>query len=150
MALIRVEGLFKRFPLTDGKGEFTVLNDVSLTVRAGEVVALLGRSGCGKSTLLRIIAGLIQPSEGRVLSHHQPLRGINRNLAMVFQSFALLPWFTVQDNVELGLAARQLPRMAGGFQALFGALERFSVGAKEWRNAVLITWRSRASGSKSR
>jgi len=110
MTLISVERISKSFPLPDGKGEFTVLNDVSLTVHAGEVVALLGRSGSGKSTLLRIMAGLIQPSQGRVLSHGQPLRGTNRNLAMVFQSFALLPWLTVQDNVELGLAARHVDR----------------------------------------
>jgi len=110
MALIRVEHISKRFPLPDGKGEFAVLNDLSLSVRAGEVVALLGRSGSGKSTLLRIMAGLVQPSEGQVLSHGEPLRGPNRHLAMVFQSFALLPWLTVQDNVELGLAARHVPR----------------------------------------
>ena len=118
MALISVEGISKRFPLPDGKGEFTVLNDVSLTVRSGEVVALLGRSGSGKSTLLRIMAGLIQPSEGQVRSHDQPLRGTNRNLAMVFQSFALLPWLTVQDNVELGLAARHVPRKVRHERAL--------------------------------
>ncbi|MFN9643697.1 MAG: nitrate/sulfonate/bicarbonate ABC transporter ATP-binding protein [Cyanobacteriota bacterium] len=110
MALISVDGVSKRFPLPDRKGEFTVLDDVSLAVRPGEVVALLGRSGSGKSTLLRIMAGLIQPSAGQVLSHGQPLRGTNRHLAMVFQSFALLPWLTVQDNVELGLAARHFPR----------------------------------------
>lgn len=110
MALISVDHISKRFPLPDGKGEFTVLNDVSLTVRSGEVVALLGRSGSGKSTLLRIMAGLIRPSQGQVLCHGEPLRGANRNLAMVFQSFALLPWLTVQDNVELGLAARNVPR----------------------------------------
>jgi NitT/TauT family transport system ATP-binding protein len=110
MALIRAERISKRFPLPDGKGEFTVLKEVSLTVRAGEVVALLGRSGSGKSSLLRIMAGLIPPSEGLVLCHDQPLRGPNRNLAMVFQSFALLPWLTVQDNVELGLTAHHVPR----------------------------------------
>jgi len=110
MTLISVDHVSKAFPLPDGKGDFTVLNDVSLTVKPGEVVALLGRSGSGKSTLLRIMAGLIQPSAGHVLSNGQPLRGTNRNLAMVFQSFALLPWLTVQDNVELGLAARHVPR----------------------------------------
>jgi len=118
MALIRVAQISKRFPLPDGKGEFTVLNEVSLSVRAGEVVALLGRSGSGKSTLLRIMAGLIRPSEGEVLSHGEPLRGANRNLAMVFQSFALLPWLTVQDNVELGLAARHVPRQERRERAL--------------------------------
>ena len=110
MSLIEVQQVCKRFPLPDGKGEFTVLSDVNLTVQPGEVVALLGRSGSGKSTLLRIMSGLIQPSEGEVLSHGQRLRGANRNLAMVFQSFALLPWLTVQQNVELGLEARHVAR----------------------------------------
>jgi NitT/TauT family transport system ATP-binding protein len=118
MSLISVERISKRFPLPDGNDEFTVLNDVSLTVKAGEVVALLGRSGSGKSTLLRIMAGLIQPSQGQVLSHGQPLRGTNRNLAMVFQSFALLPWLTVQENVELGLAARNVGRLERRDRAL--------------------------------
>lgn len=110
MPLISVDHVSKRFPLPDGKGEFTVLDDVSLTVRSGEVVALLGRSGSGKSTLLRIMSGLIRPSQGAVESNGQPLRGANPNLAMVFQSFALLPWLTVLDNVELGLAARHVDR----------------------------------------
>ncbi len=108
--LITVEQVSKHFPLPDGKGEFTVLSHVSLTVRSGEVVALLGRSGSGKSTLLRIMAGLIPPSQGQVLSNNKPLRGANRNVAMVFQSFALLPWLTVQENVELGLEARGVKR----------------------------------------
>ncbi|MEN9237283.1 MAG: ATP-binding cassette domain-containing protein, partial [Thermostichus sp. DG_1_6_bins_120] len=102
-ALIQVEEVYKRFPLPEGKGEFTVLSNISLEVRAGEVVALLGRSGSGKSTLLRIMAGLIPPSQGQVLSNGKPLRGANPDVAMVFQSFALLPWLTVQENVELGL-----------------------------------------------
>ena len=118
MALITVENVSKRFPLPDGKGEFTVLGDVSLVVNAGEVVALLGRSGSGKSTLLRIMSGLIRPSQGVVCSNGQPLRGANPNLAMVFQSFALLPWLTVQDNVELGLAARHVPRQQRRERAL--------------------------------
>lgn len=118
MSLITVENVSKRFPLPDGKGEFTVLGDVSLAVNAGEVVALLGRSGSGKSTLLRIMSGLIRPSQGVVCSNGQPLRGANPNLAMVFQSFALLPWLTVQDNVELGLAARHVPRQQRRERAL--------------------------------
>jgi NitT/TauT family transport system ATP-binding protein len=108
--LITVEGVNKSFPLPSGKGEFPVLSNVSLTVRLGEVVALLGRSGSGKSTLLRIMAGLIPPSQGRVLSNGKPLRGANDDVAMVFQSFALLPWLTVKENVELGLDARGVGR----------------------------------------
>jgi len=108
--LIAVEQVYKSFPLPDGKGEFTVLRDINVTVRSGEVVALLGRSGSGKSTLLRTMAGLLPPSQGRVLSNGKPLRGANNDVAMVFQSFALLPWLTVQQNVELGLEAQGVPR----------------------------------------
>ncbi len=104
--LITVENVHKRFPLPSGKGDFTVLEGVNLTVQAGEVVALLGRSGSGKSTLLRIMAGLMAPSAGTVFSQGQRLKGPNADVAMVFQSFALLPWLTVQENVELGLEAR--------------------------------------------
>jgi NitT/TauT family transport system ATP-binding protein len=77
-----------------------------VNIMPGEVVALLGRSGSGKSTLLRILAGLIHPSRGRVLMKGSPLHGPNPDVAMVFQSFALLPWLTVQENAELGLFAR--------------------------------------------
>lgn len=109
-ALIQVENVYKSFPLPDGKGEFNVLRDINLEVRSGEVLALLGRSGSGKSTLLRIMAGLIPPSQGTVLSNNKPLRGSNHDVSMVFQSFALLPWLTVQENVELGLDARGVDR----------------------------------------
>ncbi|BAY63287.1 NitT/TauT family ABC transporter, ATP-binding protein [Calothrix brevissima NIES-22] len=105
-ALITVEQVNKSFPLPDGKGEFTVLRQINVRVHSGEVVALLGRSGSGKSTLLRIMAGLIPPSEGQVISNGKRLQGANQDVAMVFQSFALLPWLTVQENVELGLEAQ--------------------------------------------
>ena len=109
MALIAVDQVSKTFPRPDGKGRFSVLQEVSLSVSAGEVVALLGRSGSGKSTLLRVMAGLMQPSAGQVRCHGELLRGAAANTAMVFQSFALLPWLSVQHNVELGLMARHLP-----------------------------------------
>jgi NitT/TauT family transport system ATP-binding protein len=108
--LIRCEHVFKRFPLPGGKGEFTALSDVSLSVRNGEVLALLGRSGSGKSTLLRIMAGLIPPSSGLAISGGEPIKGANPDVAMVFQTFALLPWLTVLENVELGLEARGIRR----------------------------------------
>lgn len=117
-SLIATENVNKSFPLPEGKGEHTVLREVSLTVRSGEVVALLGRSGSGKSTLLRIMAGLIPPSQGKVFSNGKPLRGANNDVAMVFQSFALLPWLTVQENVELGLEARGIHRDERRQQAL--------------------------------
>ena len=102
--LLRATQVSKTFPVPDG--ELTVLENVSLCVHAGEVVALLGRSGSGKSTLLRILAGLIPASDGAVLASGRQLRGPNSGVAMVFQSFALLPWLTVQENAELGLYAR--------------------------------------------
>src|SRR5207248_9861766 len=79
---------------------------VSLSVCEHEVVALVGPSGCGKSTLLRLFAGLARPGDGAVLYRGQPLEGVLAAAAMVFQSFALLPWFTVAENVAMGLEAR--------------------------------------------
>ena len=87
-----------------------VLDDVSLQIRAGEFIALLGPSGSGKSTLLRILAGLLAPTTGGVMFKGTPQHGPNPHLAIVFQSFALFPWFTVLQNVELGLQAQDVPR----------------------------------------
>ena len=103
-ALIDVRDVTKSFA-TDG-GEKTVLSGVTLTIHQGEIVALLGRSGSGKSTLLRCIAGLIAPTTGTVSFKGGVLNGANPGTALVFQSFALLPWLTVLENVELGLEAR--------------------------------------------
>ena len=104
MRLIEVRDLQKTFDTRDG--ELSVLEGIDLTVRESEIVALLGKSGSGKSTLLRCIAGLIPPSEGLVLYREQPFVGTNPGVGMAFQSFALLPWLTVQQNVELGLEAQ--------------------------------------------
>ncbi len=103
--LISVRGLSKSFAGRGGR-PLPVLDDITLDVAEGEFVALLGRSGSGKSTLLRCIAGLMAPTEGEVLFRGVPLTGTNRETSMVFQTFALMPWLTVQQNVELGLEAR--------------------------------------------
>jgi len=94
-----------------GRGErrFTAVDKVNLSLSAGEFVALLGPSGCGKSTLLRIITGLQAPTSGQVLYRGQPLRGVNPHATIVFQTFALFPWLTVQENVEVALKARGVP-----------------------------------------
>jgi NitT/TauT family transport system ATP-binding protein len=97
--------LTKTFATRDG-GELPVLEGINLEVKPGEIVALLGKSGSGKSTLLRCIAGLVTPSSGTVYYRGKPLQGINPGVSLVFQTFALLPWLTVQQNVELGLEAQ--------------------------------------------
>jgi NitT/TauT family transport system ATP-binding protein len=92
----------------DGKGPL-VLDGVNVAIDEGEIVALLGRSGSGKSSLLRIIAGLLKATNGRALWQGKPLDGPNPGVAMVFQSFALFPWLTVEQNVQLGLEAHRTP-----------------------------------------
>ncbi len=86
-----------------------VIEDIDVTVPDGQFVCIVGSSGCGKSTLLRVMMGLTPPTSGEVLYQGRPVVGVNLRAAMVFQSFALLPWLTVQANVELGLKARDLP-----------------------------------------
>jgi NitT/TauT family transport system ATP-binding protein len=106
--LISVRSLSKSFSGPGGR-PLPVLDDINLDVAEGEFVALLGRSGSGKSTLLRCIAGLMAPTEGEVRFRGRRLTGTNRETSMVFQTFALMPWLTVQQNVELGLEARGVP-----------------------------------------
>jgi NitT/TauT family transport system ATP-binding protein len=116
-AIIAAEHVSKSFT-SDGGTVLSVLDDVSVTLHEGEVVALLGKSGSGKSTLLRTIAGLIAPTAGTVRYRGTPVTGANPGVGMVFQSFALMPWLTVQANVELGLQARGIPRAQRRQQAL--------------------------------
>ena len=102
---IQVDHVTKRF------GSFTVLNDVSLHVQTGELIALLGPSGCGKTTLLRILAGLERPDEGKILLHGNEVTDqqiTDRRVGFVFQHYALFRHMTVAENVSFGL--RVLPR----------------------------------------
>ena len=103
--IVQAESVTKTFTTPDGHA-LPVLEGVSFTLSEGEIVALLGKSGSGKSTLLRCVAGLISPSSGSVSYRGTPLTGANPGVAMVLQTFALLPWLTVRQNVELGLEAR--------------------------------------------
>ena len=108
-SIIQVKGLHKSFETAEGQ-ELAVLENVDLQLCDGEIIALLGKSGSGKSTLLRIIAGLIAPTSGEVLYRGKPVQKPVLQISMVFQSFALMPWLTVLQNVELGLEAQGLPR----------------------------------------
>jgi NitT/TauT family transport system ATP-binding protein len=103
--LVKVEGVRHTYRHGDS-GELLVLDDVYLTLNDNEIVALLGRSGCGKSTLMRIVAGLMPPSSGTVTIAGEQVTGPASQVAMVFQSFALFPWLTVLENVEIGLEAQ--------------------------------------------
>src|SRR5579863_5829432 len=106
--LLDTRGVCKSFRKPDGD-ELVVLDHVGLTLRPGEIVGLLGRSGSGKSTLLRLICGLDTPTRGAVDYRGAQVAGPARGIAMVFQSFALFPWLTVLENVQLGLEALGLP-----------------------------------------
>src|SRR5450830_377734 len=96
--------------ITDGGHELKVLEQIDIAVRDGELLALLGQSGSGKSTILRCLTGLIEPTSGRVLHKGDTLHGINDDASVVFQTFALYPWLTVEQNVAVGLMARQVSR----------------------------------------
>jgi NitT/TauT family transport system ATP-binding protein len=87
-----------------------VIDDLSLTVRPGEILVLTGPSGCGKSTVLRALAGLLPPDEGRVLADGAEVTTTSGDRGMVFQDNALLPWRTVRSNIELALRLRGEPR----------------------------------------
>ena len=108
MSALVFEGLAKSY------GETTVVRDVSLTIGEGEFVSLLGPSGCGKTTILRMVAGLVEPSRGRILIGQDDITRLppdRRGLGLVFQSYALFPHLTVYENVAFGLRRR---KVAGG------------------------------------
>ena len=106
--LMELKGVSKSFRSADGAPRL-VLDNVDFSLAEGEIVALLGKSGSGKSTLLRIMAGLIPTDAGLVSYRGRNVHGPAAGIAMVFQSFALFPWLTVQQNVELGLEAQGVP-----------------------------------------
>lgn len=108
--LIDISKVSRSFPKANGS-DVVVLEDVDLTIKEGEIVGLLGRSGSGKSTLLRIIAGLLAPSSGDARCRGATIDGPPVGISMVFQSFALFPWLTVLQNVELGLEAKGVARV---------------------------------------
>jgi NitT/TauT family transport system ATP-binding protein len=116
-ALVEIGGVRHLYGEDGAKGH-VVLEDVDLSLRSNEIVALLGRSGCGKSTLLRIIAGLLRPTAGTVKIGGADVEGPASQVAMVFQSFALFPWLTVLENVEIGLEAQRVDPAARKKRAL--------------------------------
>src|SRR6185503_15117360 len=104
---VRLENIRKTF------GATVALDDINLQINAGELFFLLGPSGCGKSTLLRLIAGLLEPTAGRIFFNDRDVTALGterRNAVMCFQSYALWPHMTVRDNVAFGLNVRKVSR----------------------------------------
>ncbi|MEM2925717.1 MAG: ABC transporter ATP-binding protein [Methanocellales archaeon] len=108
MVIMEIKEISKTYNLDHKSIE--VLDNISFNIDDNDFIVVVGPSGCGKSTLLRIIVGLEKPTTGIVLYKGEPIRADNPKVAMVFQSFALLPWLTVMENVELGLEAMNMPR----------------------------------------
>ncbi|WP_245554687.1 ABC transporter ATP-binding protein [Novispirillum itersonii] len=97
---VRIENVTMSF------GAFTAVRDVNLTVADGEFLAIVGPTGCGKSTILNAIAGLLKPTKGSITLAGKPVDGVSHDVGYLFQQDALLPWKTVEENVELGLQFR--------------------------------------------
>jgi NitT/TauT family transport system ATP-binding protein len=108
-AVAELCNITKTYAVAGGR-ELKVLDQIDLAVHEGELLALLGQSGSGKSTLLRCLTGLTLPTSGRVLTYGKPLDGINPYASIVFQTFALYPWLTVEQNVAVGLMSKVLTR----------------------------------------
>ncbi|MGH2551358.1 MAG: ABC transporter ATP-binding protein, partial [Thermomicrobiales bacterium] len=120
-AILTGKGLVKTFTTPEGNN-LTVLDHIDISLWEGEVVALLGRSGSGKSTLLRSLIGLITPTSGEVTYRGKAVDGPMPGMSMIFQSFALFPWLTVLQNVELGLEAQGVSPSERRIRAL-GAID---------------------------
>ncbi|WP_168793909.1 ABC transporter ATP-binding protein [Paraburkholderia aromaticivorans] len=108
-AAIGVRNVTKGFHLKR-RGHFSVLEDVSFNVKAGEFVTLVGPSGCGKTTLLDLVAGLAKPDRGQILIDGKAIEGPGLDRGIVFQQYALFPWKTALGNIEFGLEAKGVAR----------------------------------------
>ena len=106
---LQIRAVSKRFTALDGS-QVTALDNVSLSISAGEMVSLVGPSGCGKSTLLRLLAGLEQPTSGELRVGNEPIRGPSAQRGLMFQDHNLFPWLTIRRNIESGLVARGVLR----------------------------------------
>ena len=108
-ASLRLHEVSKSFPAPDDPPRrHAALQNVSLSLAAGELVSLIGPSGCGKSTLLRLIAGLDSPDSGEVFIGSEPIKSPGAERGLVFQDPSLFPWLTVRGNIESGLVARHV------------------------------------------
>jgi NitT/TauT family transport system ATP-binding protein len=107
---LAISGVRKEFPVRGSRERFTAIEDISLELREGEFLVLVGPSGSGKSTLLDLLGGLSTPSSGRILLDGKPITGPGLDRGIVFQQYALLPWRTARANIEFGLEAKGVRR----------------------------------------
>lgn len=110
MSKLTLENLTRVFPGARGTPPTLALQPISFNVADNDFITILGPSGCGKSTMLRLIAGLDQPSDGKILLDGQPIFDPGPDRGMVFQSYTLFPWLNVRDNICFGLREKRMPR----------------------------------------
>ncbi|MGW5574186.1 ABC transporter ATP-binding protein [Nocardia thailandica] len=107
---LALNGVRKQFAVRGSDEKFTAVDDITLDVRTGEFLVLVGPSGSGKSTLLDLLGGLSKPSAGEILLDGAPVTGPGLDRGIVFQQYALLPWRTARANIQFGLEAKGVPR----------------------------------------
>lgn len=108
--ILSIENVSRTFPAMQGGAPIQALEPTNLEVAQNDFITILGPSGCGKSTLLRIVAGLDQPSTGRVLLGGREIKGSGADRGMVFQSYTLFPWLTIAENIAYGLREKGMPK----------------------------------------
>ena len=109
MSGLSIQGISMRFDLPDG-GAVQALKDVSLDLKAGELMSVLGPSGCGKTTLLNIVAGFLAPTDGKMILNGHEIDGPDAERGMVFQQGALFEWMSVRENVGFGPSMKGMPK----------------------------------------
>lgn len=127
---VSLSGVNLAFSKGTGEERTHALQDIDLTVPAGEFVALLGPSGCGKTTILNLLAGLVKPSSGDVRRHGETVQGPSRDVGYMLARSALTPWRTTLRNVEFGLELRGVPK-ADRREVARGLMDRLGLGQFE-------------------
>lgn len=120
LELQNIKKVFK----SDSNRSLTALDNINISVKAGEFVCIIGKTGCGKTTLLRITAGLENPTSGKILIDNNQIIGVNKKCTLVFQQYSIFPWFSVIQNIALPLELKG-----------FSKIERLEK-AKEYINLV--------------
>ena len=108
--MLHLKHISQVFLKDKGQAPFEVLREINLTVPRGQFLCLVGPNGCGKTTLLRVVAGLMAPTQGKVFWDDREITAPGQGIGLIFQEFALLPWRTVWQNIELGMVTKPWAR----------------------------------------